>query len=240
LPGTPAWWTAQKAAATTEPGRGRGRPRRSFDEIVAAGAELVDELGPTGVNMRLLADRLGTSTATLYRHVSGKEELFVHVVDRLLGEVRAGEGAEGGDWREVLTGVAFGYQRFLTEHPNVLPLLVGQLPIGPNSLLIRERSLAALIDCGFSEELAARSFTTLLQFVVGWAVTQGGDPTGDETEDITAYYRSLSAETYPHVAAAADALTETPSGDGFTAGLEIVLDGIERARPTKTRRARQR
>src|SRR6478609_1229977 len=134
LPGTPAWWAAQNAAADSEPRR--GRPRRSFDEIVAAGTDLVDELGAPGVTMRLLAGRLGTSTATLYRHVTGKEELLVHVVDRLLGEVRAGVEAEAiatGNWRDVLSRIAFGYQRFLSEHPNVLPLLVGQLPIGPNA-----------------------------------------------------------------------------------------------------------
>ena len=42
------------------------------------------------------------------------------------------------------------------------------------------------------------------------------------------YYRSLDAAAYPHVAAAAEALTHTPREAGFVEGLDIVLDGIDR------------
>src|ERR1700755_2848577 len=83
-PGSAAWWSA-RAVAPAE--RGRGRPRRSFENIVSVAADLVDELGVDGVNMRLLAQRLETGTATLYRHVSGKEELMVYVLDSRMGEV---------------------------------------------------------------------------------------------------------------------------------------------------------
>jgi AcrR family transcriptional regulator len=38
-------------------------------------SELLDEVGINAFNMRLLAERLNTSTTTLYRHVAGKEEL---------------------------------------------------------------------------------------------------------------------------------------------------------------------
>ena len=37
--------------------------------------------------MRLLANRLGSGTATLYRHLASKDELMAYVVDRILGEV---------------------------------------------------------------------------------------------------------------------------------------------------------
>src|ERR671931_603068 len=87
-PGTPGWW----ATRPTRPAeRRRGRPPRSFERIVAAAAELVDEVGTSGFHMRLLAERLDTSTATLYRHVAGKEELMVYVVDRLFAELEAAD-----------------------------------------------------------------------------------------------------------------------------------------------------
>ncbi len=69
--------------------RGRGRPPRSFENIVSIAADLVDEFGVDGVNMRLLAQRLETGTATLYRHVTGKDELMVHVLDARMGEIVA-------------------------------------------------------------------------------------------------------------------------------------------------------
>src|SRR5689334_12768266 len=112
-PGSAAWWSAR---AVPPPERGRGRPPRSFEDIVSVAADLVDELGVDGVNMRLLAERLGTGTATLYRHVAGKDELMVHVLDSRMGEiVRAydAEGARPRTWREALERIAFAYRGFL-------------------------------------------------------------------------------------------------------------------------------
>ena len=153
--------------------------------------------------MRLLAERLETRTATLYRHVTSKDELMVYVLDSRMGQIVGAYDALAArprTWREALERIAFAYRRFLVAHPNVLPLLVGRLPIGPHALTIRERSLAALTERGFSQELAARAFTTLLQYVVGSAVTQAGSPAPDEAAAIRDYYRSLDAAAYPHVA----------------------------------------
>jgi AcrR family transcriptional regulator len=220
------------------PERGRGRPPRSFENIVSVAADLVDEFGVDGVSMRLLAERLETGTATLYRHVAGKDELMVYVLDSRMGEIVGAYDALAArprTWREALERIAFAYRGFLVAHPNVLPLLVGRLPIGPHALTIRERSLAALTERGFSRELAARAFTTLLQYVVGSAVTQAGSPAPVEAAAVRDYSRSLDAAAYPHVAAAAAALTRTPVEAGFVEGLEIVLDGIDRIRRRSAR-----
>ena len=235
-PGSPAWWSAR--ATVSPPERGRGRPPRSFEDIVSVAADLVDEFGVDGVNMRLLAERLDTGTATLYRHVTGKDELMVYVLDSRMGEIVSAYNALAArprTWREALEQIAFAYRQFLVAHPNVLPLLVGRLPIGPRALTIRERSLAALTERGFSQELAARAFTTLLQYVVGSAVTQTGSPAPDEAAAIRDYYRSLGTAAYPHVAAAAEVLTHTPLEAEFVEGLEIVLDGIDRTRRRSAR-----
>src|SRR3954454_15944189 len=112
-PGSPAWWSAR---AVPPPERGRGRPPRSFENIVSVTADLVDELGVDGVNMRLLAERLGTGTATLYRHVTGKDELMVYVLDSRMGEIVDAydtSAARARTWREALERMAFAYRRFL-------------------------------------------------------------------------------------------------------------------------------
>src|ERR1700755_3059656 len=119
-PGSAAWWSA-RAVPPAE--RGRGRPRRSFEKIVYLAAALVDELGVDGVNMRLLAQRLETGTATLYRHVSGKDELMVYVLDSRMGEIVDAYDAQSArprSWREALERIAFAYRAFLEAHPNVL------------------------------------------------------------------------------------------------------------------------
>src|SRR5438309_8059110 len=82
-PGSPAWWSSRPA----RPVYRRGRPPRSLERIVGVTLEIVDEVGTDAFSMRLLADRLGSGTATLYRHLASKDELMVYVVDRILGEV---------------------------------------------------------------------------------------------------------------------------------------------------------
>ena len=82
-PGSQAWWSSRPAA----PAYRRGRPPRSLETIVSVALEIIDEVGTDAFSMRLLADRLGSGTATLYRHLANKDELMAYVVDRILGEV---------------------------------------------------------------------------------------------------------------------------------------------------------
>ena len=227
-PGTPTWWASRTTDAPQA--RTRGRPARSFQAIIDAAAELLDEVGASAFNMRLLAKRLDSGTATLYRHVASKEELKVYVLDQLLGEIQlADEGhrRQQRNWRDAARTVALQFHRVLTEHPNALPLLVSQIPIGPNALARREQSIATLVRLGFSPRLAARAYTTIAQYVIGSAVVQAGSPGPEDTAALAAYYRTLDPKTYPLTVAAADTLTATSPEDGFRQGLELLLDGID-------------
>ncbi|MEN9543748.1 MAG: hypothetical protein RLZZ598_581, partial [Pseudomonadota bacterium] len=43
--------------------------------------------------------------------------------------------------------------RVLQAHPGVVPLLMAQIPVGPNALAHRERAIAFLLANGFSAQL---------------------------------------------------------------------------------------
>ena len=231
-PGTAGWW-ATRPARPMQPRR--GRPPRSFERIVDAASKLVDEVGTSTFSMRLLAERLSTSTATLYRHVASKEELMVFVVDRLFADVGAG-GEAGEDrprtWQDAARRASMRLRRVLSQHPNVLPLLVSQVPIGPHGLAVREGAVATLAEFGFSLRLAARAYTTIAHYVVGFAVQEHapGAPGPGEAAALGDYYRTLDPGMYPYTVAAADALTAVPLDDEFAEGLQFILDGIDRAR----------
>ena len=245
-PGTPGWWRARPERPSQPK---RGRPPRSFERIVEAASELVDEVGTSTFSMRLLAERLSTSTATLYRHFAGKDELMVFVVDRLFagaGDQPAGNRPAGdppptweqpptaerpSTWQDAARRASFGFRQLLSRHPNVLPLLVAQVPIGPNGLAARERMVAALVGYGFAPRLAARAYTTIAHYVVGFAVQQHapGAPGPEDAAALGDYYRTLDPATYPYTVAASDALTAVSLEEEFAEGLEFILDGIDRA-----------
>jgi AcrR family transcriptional regulator len=192
--------------------------------------------------MRLLAERLDTSTATLYRHVAGKEELMVYVVDCLFAELEAaGDHWESPvrNWREAAQRVSLQFHRALSEHPNVLPLLVTQVPIGPHGLAVRERTVSILVKFRFSPQLAARAYTTLAHYVIGFAVQQHapGAPGPEDAAALGDYYRGLDPELYPATVAAADDLTAVSLEEEFLEGLEFIIDGIDRARRRRVERA---
>ena len=185
--------------------------------------------------MRLLADRLGSGTATLYRHLAGKDELMAYVVDRILGELDIETDVNtlsGTSWQDAIARGASAFYEVLKSHPNALPLLVSQVPVGPNALIHRERSLAVLLACGFAPDLAARAYTAVAHYVVGFALQQHAPeaPRREDAARLRDFYRALDAEIYPATVAAADELTSVPLNEEFSFGLKLVLDGVERAR----------
>jgi AcrR family transcriptional regulator len=230
-PGSPEWWSRRPAVAVYR----RGRPPRSLERIVAVALEILDEVGADAFSMRLLADRLESGTATIYRHLSSKDELMVYVVDRILGEVDAETAANAlssTTWQDATARGANAFYEVLQSHPNALALLTGQVPVGPNALLNRERSLAALLACGFPLDLAARAYTAVAHYVLGFALQQHapGAPQSEDAAKLRDFYQALDANTYPATVAAAYELTSVPLNEEFRFGLQLVLDGIERAR----------
>ena len=226
-PGSPAWWAAEPVRADE---KRRGRPPRPFDEIVTAALELVERVGVDAFTMRALAEQLDTSTATLYRHVDGKDDLMVHVVDKVLGVIAStAQKDDSASWQQATRARLLRLHDALSSRPKLLPLLADEVPIGPNGLAAREAAIAELVAYGFEIGLAARVYTTLAHYTVGFAVQQHapGAPTPGEAAALRRYYRTLDPDRFPSTRAAAQALTGVSARDEFLEGLQFILDGIE-------------
>jgi AcrR family transcriptional regulator len=201
----------------------------SFDRVVGTSLELIDEVGPDDFGMRLLAKRLGSSTATLYRHFSGKGEIFVHVLDHVFGEIPrhlAGISA-GSTWQVKLTGSAEAMFRTLRQHPRVVPLFDGQIPLGPHALAGREAALGILLASGFPPEAAARAYTAVGHYIIGFAVQLGSELTSGQTDnhEIREFYGSLDPAHFPATLASAPYLPSSLD-DEFCFGLQLIVDGL--------------
>lgn len=209
------------------PDQGPGRPSMRVDRVIGAAVELVDEVGPGDFSMRLLAQRLRSSTATLYRHFAGKDEILVHVVDHVLGEVprHLPDLPDAATWQERLVASAVALFRTLQDHPKVASLFVDHVPLGPRGLAGREAAIAIMLTGGFPPEVAARAYTAVAHYVIGFAVQLRAAGTSGRDQDIREFYRSLDPARYPATVSSAPFLPSSLD-DEFRFGLQLIVDGL--------------
>ena len=212
--------------------RSPGRPPVPLDKILATALQILDEEGAEALSMRTLAQRLGSGTATLYRHFDNRAALIAHVIDRMFAEAEPGsaELAEMG-WQEACRTVARTMFAALTRYRNLAPLLVEQIPIGPNAMALRERLLAVLLAEGFPPHLAARFYAMLSRFVLGFAIQVSGHAAPGQPDDaqLASIFHGLGPSVFPATTAAADALP-VPLDEEFGFGLELILAGLAQLR----------
>lgn len=229
--GSPAWWASRPERE--EATGGRGRPSLPFDRIIAAAVELVDEVGPDAFGMRMLAERLESGTATLYRHVASKDEILAYVVDRVLGEgaIQRQPVIEVPEltWKSVCMIAAETLYHTLNKHPGVIPLLLSQIPLGPNGLKARERAISTFLAMGLSPELSARAYTTIAHYVIGFSSQQlaGASSTHGAGAELRQFFENLDAAAFPATVRLAEHLADIPLDEEFRFGLKLIIDGLE-------------
>ena len=79
-----------------------GEPRETLsrERVLRAAMALADERGIGALTMRELAGRLGIEAASLYNHVSGKDDLLTGMTDLVIAEIDL--PSEGTGWREAM------------------------------------------------------------------------------------------------------------------------------------------
>jgi AcrR family transcriptional regulator len=90
--------------------------------MLAEARRLLDEDGRDAITMRRLAERLGIQAPSLYKHVSGKDELEDALIAQGLEELGAAvvqAAVAGGSLRSM----ARAYRAFARERPNLYRLL---------------------------------------------------------------------------------------------------------------------
>ena len=207
--------------------RSRGRPALAPDRIIGAALELVDEQGADALSMRSLAQRLGSGTATLYRHFADRSELVAMVVDRMIGEVDLDAATVAAlPWQQAC--ISFGQHMFdaLGRHGNVAPLLIGHVPMGPNAMANRELFISVLLDNGFPTAAAAHVYATLSRYVLGLAIQLSGSAaTAEHDSELSARFHQLDPSRYPATLAVADDLP-VPLEEEFAFGLQLIVAGM--------------
>jgi AcrR family transcriptional regulator len=157
---------AATQAASAKSGAGRvGRPPRVNAQAIIAAAL---EIGLEQATLKQIADRLGVGLATLYRHVSNRDEL-VRLAAFQLTLARRLPDAAHAHWSELATRYAESlYEAFLTEPQLITELLRGG--IGPHAEVdVLEQFLAAVGKHGFAAEEGTHLFHAIGTLTIGAA-----------------------------------------------------------------------
>ncbi|MGW3100399.1 TetR-like C-terminal domain-containing protein [Streptomyces sp. NPDC001100] len=89
------------------------------DRVVAAAADLADEVGFENVSLSALARAFGVKDASLYSHVRNLQDLRTRVAFLAGGELidRIAVAVEGRSGRDALGAFADAYRAYALEHP---------------------------------------------------------------------------------------------------------------------------
>jgi AcrR family transcriptional regulator len=216
--------------------RDRGaRQAMSEERIVRAAVALADSEGIDALSMRRIATELGSGTTSLYRHITGKDELIELMVDAVYGD-RPLPPDPGDDWRAGLATVAHDFRASLLRHPWLAQQASRRPALGPNVIARLDHALAVVDRFTHDATRANMIVSAVNTYVLGSVAAELADrevqrSTG-MTEDewrtsVGTYVRQVvESGRYPHFnRRILDA--EDPDADArFAFGLDCLLGGI--------------
>jgi AcrR family transcriptional regulator len=208
----------------------------SRDRVLRAAVAFADEHGIGSLSMRKLGEVLGVEAMSLYNHVANKAQLLDGMVDLIFSEIDL--PSDGSDWKAAMRARAISARQVLARHRWAIGLMESRATPGPATLRHHDRVIGILRNAGFSVGMAAHAFALLDSYIYGFALQEASLPfdTAEETADLAqSIMAGMPADEYPHLTELAVKHVLQPGyeyGNEYEFGLELILDGLERARPT--------
>src|SRR5215470_14396502 len=141
---------AQPAGVPARARRDEGDPDLTRERIVAAAIRVADAEGLAQLSMRRIATELRAAPMSLYRHVNGKDELLVSMMDSVLGEDPLPARPPSG-WRAQLELSSRMQWQGFRRHPWLAQALSITRPqLIPNGMRHTEWALRALDGLGLT------------------------------------------------------------------------------------------
>jgi AcrR family transcriptional regulator len=217
--------TSRKKAASRTP--------VTRDRALDAAMKLADSQGLAALTMRALAQALGVEAMSLYHHVANKEDILNGMVDRLFAEVDVPKALE---WKEAMRQRAHAMRAALKRHRWAIGVLQSRKAPGAATLKHHDEVLGVLRGAGFDLELTGHAYAALDSYIYGFAQQEAALPfeTGPETAELAAAMLAAFPQgAFPNMFEFMTGRVFSPGyafANEFGFGLELILDGLERAR----------
>jgi AcrR family transcriptional regulator len=214
--------------------RARERQPLNRERVLQAGLQLADEAGLESLSMRRLGQVLGVEAMSLYNHVASKEDLLDGLADIAIEEIEM--PSEALDWKEAMRRRAISVRDMLVRHPWASSVIESRTKPSPARSRYPEQVVAILRRAGFSPVMALHAFFILDSYIYGFVVQEENMPSGTPeqlAEMAGSILSALPAREYPYLhEIVVDHVMKAgfSYGDEFAFGLDLILDGLERAR----------
>ena len=219
------------------------RPQLTRQRVVAEALAVIAQDGVQAMSMRALAARLRVVPGALYHHVGNKQQLQDLVLDGVLAEVDFHTDPSLA-WTEQLKLLATRLRQVLEAHPGVAGILKTRDPLGPHSLALAEAFLLPLQAAGFADREAGLAFFLLVDYTIGFAVSSPRTSVNEQRvrdaairTQLHEFFRSLPPDRFPALVALGEHVWVDNRDQRFTAGLQVLVDGLEHARRSPHRPA---
>jgi AcrR family transcriptional regulator len=206
----------------------------SRERVLRAAVSLADASGGLGsLTMRKLGEVVGVEAMSLYNHVANKSDLLDGMVDLVFSEIHL--PSAGSHWKTAMRQRAISARHVLARHPWAIGLMDSRISPGPATLRHHDAVLGCLRQGGFSVEMTAHAFSALDSYIYGFALQEASLPfdTAEETAEVAQQIlKQLPAADYPYLTELTVEHVLQPGydyGDEFEFGLDLLLDGLERA-----------
>jgi len=207
--------------------------------IVDAGLALLAERGADGLNMRALADALGTAPMSLYRHVRSKDDLLKAIVAMVL-ERHDFELPARGPWTERVATWMHALRAQLLRSPAVVSVLMQHGHYAPALLRATNVLLQLLREAGFDGPDAVRASREIMWSTLGFVSAEIRGPTFSPSFYAQALHERADGEAHDvsEVAAHMPYLLTRDLDDVFAAIVRHLLAGLaaDVAAPARRRR----
>jgi AcrR family transcriptional regulator len=203
------------------------------EAVLRAAVELADKVGVDSLTMRKLAEKLGVEAMSLYHHVANKEAILDGMIDLVFSEIEL--PSLRANWKSAMRRRAISAREVLTRHTWAIGLLESRSNPGLATLRHHDAVIGCLRKGGFSIAMAAHAFSALDSYIYGFVMQEVKLPF-QTSEELEAMGRRMMAELpladFPWFT---EMMVEHAMKPGyayakeFTFGLDLILDGLERA-----------
>ncbi|HET8994259.1 MAG TPA: TetR/AcrR family transcriptional regulator [Rhodococcus sp. (in: high G+C Gram-positive bacteria)] len=205
------------------------RPTHTLSDIAATCVDLGDREGMRALSMRRVAEALGTSAASLYRYVSGKDDLLALMADHVAGEYVFAPLT--GDVRADVLAVAEQSRVLHQRHPWLRE--VPATDMGPNTVAYLDHLIGALAPAELDATATMMGVALLSGWVTNFAAQESAGEVASQSGGGAEHLVAMLAHgDYPHLAmlftrSGDDAPTAPIDNDAaFVAGIDAMLFGI--------------